>query len=161
MIDKQKQYFHYRRIKLLVRQGLVLAVTALVGASVFLISHYNSTSLESNTEVVATTSNEISDEDWDKIENGIHVRTGLIDGEGLMTVVSNCTSCHSAKLLTQNRMTAERWNETIKWMQETQNLWDLGDNQEIIVKYLTTYYPYKKKGRRAILTDIDWYELED
>lgn len=98
-------------------------------------------------------------DDEDKIENGIHVRTGLIDAAGLMEVVNNCTNCHSAKLVTQNRMNAERWNTTIKWMQETQNLWDLGDNQEIIVNYLVTNYPPIAKGRRMILTDIDWYEL--
>tara|TARA_R110002126_G_scaffold157104_1_gene304620 strand:+ start:52327 stop:52794 length:468 start_codon:yes stop_codon:yes gene_type:complete len=98
-------------------------------------------------------------DDEDKIENGIHVRTGLIDAAGLMAVVNNCTNCHSAKLVTQNRMNAERWNTTIKWMQETQNLWDLGDNQEIIVNYLVTNYPPIAKGRRMILTDIDWYEL--
>ena len=161
MSNKQKEYFHYRKVKALVRQGLILSIVALFGASIFLITNFRNTYSDGLAEVQNSSTNEISDEDWDKIENGIHVRTGLIDGEGLMTVVSNCTSCHSAKLLTQNRMTAERWNETIKWMQETQNLWDLGDNQEIIVKYLTTYYPYKKKGRRAILTDIDWYELED
>ena len=57
-------------------------------------------------------------------------------------------------------MTAERWNTTIKWMQETQNLWDLGLNQDIIVNYLATNYPPKAKGRRSILTDIKWYELE-
>jgi len=79
----------------------------------------------------------------------------------LMTVVNNCTNCHSAKLVTQNRMTAERWNTTIKWMQETQNLWDLGKNQEVIVSYLVKNYPPKSKGRRMVLTDIDWYELED
>lgn len=100
-------------------------------------------------------------EDEDKIENGIHVRTGLIDAEGLMMVVNNCTNCHSAKLVTQNRMNAERWNATIKWMQETQNLWDLGANQEIIVNYLVTNYPPKAKGRRMNLTDIDWYELKN
>lgn len=99
--------------------------------------------------------------DEDRIENGIHVRTGLVDAEGLMTVVNNCTNCHSSKLVTQNRMTAERWNETIKWMQETQNLWDLGRNQEVIVNYLVTNYPPKSKGRRMVLTDIDWYDLED
>lgn len=99
--------------------------------------------------------------DEDRIENGIHVRTGLVDAEGLMTVVNNCTNCHSSKLVTQNRMTAERWNETIKWMQETQNLWDLGRNQEVIVNYLVTNYPPKAKGRRMVLTDIDWYDLED
>jgi len=98
--------------------------------------------------------------DEDRIENGIHVRTGLINAEGLMTVVNNCTNCHSSKLVTQNRMTAERWNETIKWMQETQNLWDLGGNQELIVNYLVTNYPVQKKGRRMALTNIDWYDLE-
>ena len=101
------------------------------------------------------------DEEWDKIENGVHVRTGLIEGEGLMEVVNNCTNCHSAKLVTQNRMSRERWATTIDWMQETQNLWDLGDNEEIIINYLITNYPITKKGRRSILTNIEWYELEE
>lgn len=100
-------------------------------------------------------------EDEDKIENGIHIRTGLKDANGLMTVVNNCTNCHSAKLITQNRMSKERWNETIKWMQEKQNLWDLGANQEIIVDYLVKNYPVKNIGRRLALTNIEWYELED
>ncbi|RED48483.1 monoheme cytochrome C [Seonamhaeicola aphaedonensis] len=101
------------------------------------------------------------EEDSDKIENGIHVRTGLVEAEGLMTVVNNCTNCHSAKLVIQNRMNEERWNATIKWMQETQNLWDLGNNQSIIVNYLVTNYPPPEVGRRSNLTDIDWYELKD
>jgi hypothetical protein len=100
-------------------------------------------------------------DDFDKIENGIHVRTGLIDADGLMTVVNNCTNCHSAKLVTQNRMNEERWIATIKWMQETQNLWDLGKNEAIIVNYLVTNYPPGKKGRREILSDIQWYDLKD
>ena len=95
------------------------------------------------------------------IKNGIHMRTGLIDAQGLMTVVNNCTSCHSSKIILQNRMDAESWNTTIKWMQETQNLWDLGKNQEIIVSYLTTNYPIEDKGRRENLLDIYWYELEN
>jgi len=98
--------------------------------------------------------------DENRIENGIHVRTGLIDAEGLMTVVNNCTNCHSSKLIIQNRMNSERWNATIEWMQETQNLWPLGDNQEVIVNYLVTNYPTKNKGRRENLANIDWYELE-
>lgn len=100
-------------------------------------------------------------DDQNRIDNGIHVRTGLKDAEGLMTVVQNCTNCHSSKLVIQNRMNAERWNATIKWMQETQNLWPLGENQEVIVNYLVTNYPPKKKGRRENLSNIDWYELED
>ena len=100
-------------------------------------------------------------EDENKIENGIHVRTGLVDAEGLMTVVNNCTNCHSSKIILQNRMNAERWNATIKWMQQTQNLWDLGKNQDVIVNYLVTNYPPKSKGRRENLSKIEWYALED
>ena len=79
----------------------------------------------------------------------------------VMTVVNNCTNCHSAKLVIQNRMNKERWLATIKWMQETQGLWDLRDNQEIIVNYLVTNYPPIEKGRRENLTNIEWYEIEN
>lgn len=95
-----------------------------------------------------------------KIENGIHVATGFIDGTGLTEVIQNCTNCHSAKLVTQNRMTKEGWVATIRWMQETQNLWDLGNQEEAIVNYLATNYAPQKKGRREVLTDIEWYPLE-
>ena len=98
--------------------------------------------------------------DPDRIENGIHVETGFVDAEGMMTVVRNCTACHSSKLILQNRMNADRWNSTIKWMQQTQNLPDLGKNQEIIVNYLATNYPPVDTGRRPALTNINWYELE-
>ena len=99
-------------------------------------------------------------QDWNRVENGIHVRTGLKEDEGLMTVVTHCTACHSAQLVIQNRMNKERWNATIRWMQETQNLWDLGENQEVIVDYLVRNYPPTEKGRRENLKDIEWYELK-
>ncbi len=98
--------------------------------------------------------------DYDKIENGVHVRTGFVEGEGMMLVVNNCTNCHSAKLVTQNRMTKEQWMATIRWMQETQNLWSLGANEEPIVNYLANYYAPIAKGRRQNLTAVEWYELE-
>lgn len=93
------------------------------------------------------------------IVDGIHQPTGLKDDEGLMTVVAHCTACHSAQLVIQNRMNRERWNATIRWMQETQNLWDLGDNQEVIVDYLVKNYPVSVKGRREKLDTIEWYKL--
>jgi hypothetical protein len=108
----------------------------------------------------ATTSAVENDEEVE-FKDGIHLRTGLIEAPGVMTVIGNCTSCHSSKIILQNRMSAESWNTTIKWMQETQNLWDLGENQEIIVNYLVTNYPIEDKGRRENLSDIDWYELEN
>ena len=104
---------------------------------------------------------EISVENENTIENGIHVATGLVEGKGMIEVIQNCTNCHSAKLVTQNRMTKEGWIATIRWMQETQNLWDLGDQEEIIVSYLASYYAPEEKGRRENLTSIEWYPLEE
>mgnify|MGYP000963201454 FL=1 len=101
----------------------------------------------------------VLDNDNDQIKNGIHVKTGFINGEGLMTVVNNCTNCHSSKIVLQNRMNVEAWNSTIEWMQKTQNLWDLGDDQKVIVNYLVSNYPPKSKGRRMFLTKVKWYEL--
>ena len=107
------------------------------------------------------TATSLKEVDEDIIENGIHLRTGFVDADGLMTVINNCTNCHSAKLVTQNRMSKEHWNATIIWMQETQNLWDLGLDQEIIVNYLVTNYPFEDTGRRENLTNITWYDLEN
>ena len=53
-------------------------------------------------------------------------KSGFINDSGVSQVIQNCTQCHSAKLVTQNRMNKEGWEATIVWMQETQNLWDLG-----------------------------------
>ena len=100
-------------------------------------------------------------EDYEKIENGIHVATGFVDAPGMKETIQNCTNCHSSKLVIQNRMTKERWKTTIKWMQETQNLWDLGKNEDIIIDYLVTNYPPKEKGRRENLTNIEWYQLKE
>lgn len=105
---------------------------------------------------------EISGEDdYNRIENGVHVRTGLIDADGLTLVVNNCTYCHSAELVMQNRMDKESWIATIRWMQRTQNLRDLGEDEEIIINYLVTNYPPIEKGRRAVLSNIEWYKLKE
>jgi len=147
----------------IVNKAVQLVLTALImiifsgGLIVYYIADPDFSVFRSAPEVVV---NANTVDDFDKIENGIHIRTGLVEAEGLMTVVNNCTYCHSAKIIIQNNMNAERWNATIKWMQETQNLGDLGSNQEVIVNYLVANYPPKDVGRRENLTDIDWYELE-
>ena len=134
-----------------------LITLVIVGATLYILTYDNH-----NTDKITNINTLNIDENINtvnKIENGIHVRTGLVDGEGVMQVVNNCTSCHSSKLIIQNRMSEEMWLGTIKWMQETQNLHDLGENENIIVKYLSTYYAPQKKGRREPLANIEWYEL--
>ncbi len=140
---------------------LIVVSAVIVIASVFLISIYKDPLTTIDKEIDPTTVEVSANEDPDKIENGIHIRTGLIAAEGLTEVVNNCTTCHSAKLVIQNRMGKERWEATIRWMQETQNLWDLGKNESIIIDYLVKNYPPKNKGRREVLTNVEWYQLKE
>ena len=100
-------------------------------------------------------------ENWDLVENGIHVKTGLRDDKNLQVIISSCTSCHSAKLITQNRATREGWKSMIDWMQETQGLGDLGDNEPIILTYLSEHYAPQEVSRRQglDLEAIEWYIL--
>lgn len=135
-----------------------LLLALLVSGGVYLLSKTDYFSSNTPEEILVDVSDE---DDFDKIENGIHVRTGFVDAPGLMETVQNCTTCHSSQLVLQNRMNKERWTATIKWMQETQNLWDLGENEAVIVNYLATNYPPIEKGRRENLSDIEWYVLEE
>lgn len=146
--------------------GLILSLTVLVvfliATTVYMIADPSLSLIRSWQTPEATLSEAVTMvDDADLIENGIHVETGFIDAPGMMITIQNCTNCHSSKLVIANRMNEERWVQTIRWMQETQNLWDLGENEKIIVDYLVANYPPKKVGRRANLENIDWYELEE
>lgn len=82
----------------------------------------------------------------------IDAATGLIESEGFVTVRANCTVCHSARLITQQRATRSGWLEMIRWMQATQNLWPLDPTTETtILDYLATHYAPSGSWRRAPL----------
>ena len=85
--------------------------------------------------------------------------SGLIFDEGLDIVKANCGACHSTRLVAQNRQTREGWKKLIEWMQAEQNLWDLGENESIILDYLEKNFAPNKMGRRKRLTNIEWYDL--
>ena len=93
--------------------------------------------------------------------NGIHVLSGLKFGPGIEVVQSQCLSCHSSKLITQNRATRDGWEEMIRWMQATQGLGPLGTQEPVILDYLATFYAPENEHRRPILevNEIEWYIL--
>lgn len=92
---------------------------------------------------------------------GENAATGLVLADGFELVRQNCTVCHSAKLITQNRATREGWASMIDWMQEKQGLWELGVNEAPILDYLATHYGVgEQAGRRANLEEVEWYILE-
>ncbi len=63
-------------------------------------------------------------------------QTGLIEDENLYMVKAQCTSCHSSKLILQNRFTRDGWKQKIRWMQAKHNLWNLGDTEKQVLDYL-------------------------
>ncbi len=99
----------------------------------------------------------------EEVKDGIHLATGMVYAEGFDVVRATCTACHSAQLVTQNRASREGWVNMIDWMQETQGLWELGEQEPIILDYLATYYAPEEVGRRANLDveAIEWYVLEN
>jgi len=65
-------------------------------------------------------------------------------------VRANCIACHSPKLITQQRGTAEQWLSMIRWMQAKQNLWQFDpDVERRIVAWLAENYPPSEDRRRA------------
>ncbi len=101
-------------------------------------------------------------DDFDRVENGIHVQTGLVYAEGFDVVRGTCTACHSAMLVTQNRATRDGWKDMIRWMQKTQGLWQLGKSEPIILDYLAKHYAPEEIVRRPGLDieAIEWYILD-
>ena len=67
-------------------------------------------------------------------------------------VRANCVACHSGKLITQQRGTAQQWLTMIRWMQAKQNLWPFDPaTEEKIITYLAENYPPGESRRRAAL----------
>lgn len=150
----------YKSLFLLLGLAAVLMCGVLLYAIVAPTLNFSTPQVAATTEAPATPSPvaiEIAEED---IVDGVHVPTGLIVADGFEAVRATCTACHSGKLVAQNRATRTGWKEMITWMQETQGLWPLGENEPVILDYLATNYGPEETGRRANLEEVEWYILE-
>lgn len=89
--------------------------------------------------------------------------SGFIIAPNYELVVAHCTGCHSSKVVMQYNGNRQDWLTKIRWMQATQNLWDLGESEPLVLDYLSSYYSEKKIGktnRRKPLEKADWYNLK-
>lgn len=78
--------------------------------------------------------------------------TGLIVDEHWELVKAQCTVCHSARLVTQQRASRQTWLNLIKWMQQTQGLWKFDTvTENSILDYLAKNYAPSASYRRAPL----------
>jgi len=84
--------------------------------------------------------------------NSLYAADELKPGLNSEIVSQTCIACHSLKLVTQNRANKAGWLAMIRWMQAEQGLWPLGENEDKILEYLSTYYGPTKSFRRAPLS---------
>lgn len=95
-----------------------------------------------------------------RVENGIHLASGLIADDDFPLIQQHCFSCHSGRLIAQNRLDRTGWSDLIVWMQETQNFWQLGPDEKGVLDYLERNYAPQNTGRRPNLETTEWYELD-
>ena len=68
-------------------------------------------------------------------------------------VQAHCSGCHSLQLVESQRGDRDYWLKTIRWMQKTQNLWQIPEPQEnVILDYLAENYAEEEWGRRPNLS---------
>lgn len=78
--------------------------------------------------------------------------SGLVVAPGWQMVRAHCGACHSLRLVTSQRGDRDYWLGLIRWMQRTQNLWDLPPAIEAqVLDYLATHYDDAEWGRRPPL----------
>ena len=67
---------------------------------------------------------------------------GLPPGEGQLETFAICTACHSARIILQQGLTREVWDETLVWMTEEQGMPELNPQmRDRILDYLAKYFP--------------------
>lgn len=66
---------------------------------------------------------------------------GLPDAPGAEETYYLCSACHSISLVTQQRLTDERWNYLWDWMVREQGMSDQDEEtREMIISYLQTHF---------------------
>lgn len=65
---------------------------------------------------------------------------GLPPGPGREEVFYTCSACHSIRMVTQQRLRRDVWDETLTWMVEEQEMPELeADERQVILDYLATF----------------------
>ena len=72
----------------------------------------------------------------------------LPEGPGREETFGMCTACHGYKLVSNQGMTRDKWDETLNWMTERHNMPDIqGSDRDLILDYLATHHPPKAPSR--------------
>lgn len=84
-------------------------------------------------------------------EYKINPDNGLIIDENVELIENNCLACHNANLIINMNANREAWLTTIRWMQDSEGLWEIpADDENKILDYLTKHYGEKYNTRRRL-----------
>ena len=79
----------------------------------------------------------------------IDTDTGLVTTTGWEDVRAHCGGCHAYSVVTNQRANRDAWLDMIRWMQRTQNLWQIPDEIETrILDYLAENYGPDEAARQ-------------
>lgn len=71
----------------------------------------------------------------------------LPPGEGREEVEGICSACHSIRLVTQQRLSRDRWDELLDWMVAEQGMPELDDEtRDKVLDYLADHLSPKTSG---------------
>ena len=63
------------------------------------------------------------------------------DHPGKEEVFYTCNACHSIRLVTQQRLPRDRWDQLLDWMVAEQGMAELtAEERQVILQYLATQY---------------------
>jgi mono/diheme cytochrome c family protein len=72
----------------------------------------------------------------------------LPEGQGRDETFGLCTACHGYRLVSNQGMTRDKWDETMTWMTERHGMPDIqGADRDLILDYLAAHHPPKAPGR--------------
>jgi mono/diheme cytochrome c family protein len=72
----------------------------------------------------------------------------LPDTPGRDETFGLCTACHSYRLVSNQGMSRERWDETMTWMTQRHGMADIqGADRDAILDYLARHHPPKAPAR--------------
>ncbi|MDB5590840.1 hypothetical protein [Enterovirga sp.] len=68
----------------------------------------------------------------------------LPPGPGREETFGLCAACHAYRLVANQGLTRDRWDETLRWMTERHNMPDIqGEDRALILDYLAAAHPPK------------------
>ena len=68
----------------------------------------------------------------------------LPDGPGREETFGLCSACHAYRVVSNQGMTRERWDETMAWMTQRHGMPDIqGADRDLILDYLARHHPVR------------------